>query len=232
MQIFDNIKVQISEKLVLRLQGYLNQEDSPSSTVEKLLAQEIEEGYQLVQPHAAYGEMTARLADESAVVLEDGTTLNIGRATSEWLGLERVGLGLSTIGSALEERINQLFAEGDYAAAVMLDSVGSVAVGDVVSQIDTTACVHARERGMTAGPRLEPGVAGWDITDQTVLFTLLPAQELKVRLNKQCLMIPRKSVSFVIGMGKELPSPPGRHPCWRCNLVHCPFRQLNSAAAK
>ncbi|HEX77744.1 MAG TPA: hypothetical protein G4O03_04950 [Dehalococcoidia bacterium] len=231
MEIFDNIEVQIDAKRVLGLQGYRNLDNPPSPTVERLLRQEIEEGYRLVQPRASYDEMAARLTGAGAVALENGIILNIGKVAREWRGLERVGFGLATIGPALEERIGHLFARGDYAAAVMLDSVGSAAVSDLVGQIDAMACRRAEERKMAAGLRLEPGVAGWSLTDQTVLFTMLPAQELGVRLNEQCLMIPRKSASFMIGMGKELSPPKGRRPCRYCRLVNCPFREVSGTVA-
>ena len=111
----------------------------------------------------------------------------------------------------------------------MLDSVGSVAVENVVSQIDALACQQAQTRGMVGGRRLGPGVAGWSLTEQAILFTMLPAAELGVSLNPQCLMIPRKSASFIVGMGKELATPRERHPCIYCNLTTCPFRQVEEA---
>lgn len=230
MEILDNIKVDISPQRVLRLQGYRSENPTLSPPVEGLLRQAIEEGYRLIQSRACYAEMAARLNGEGKVVLENGTVLDVTKAGIEWKGLERVRLAICTIGAALEERCAQLFARGEYALSVMLDSVGSVAVGSVVGQVDALACERAQELGMVAGPRFEPGSVGWPLTEQRLLFGLLPAGRVGVRLNEQCQMIPRKSVSLAVGMGREMPRPRGRHPCWHCNLTSCPFRDAGALA--
>jgi hypothetical protein len=52
--------------------------------------------------------------------------------------------------------------------------------------------------------RAQPGQEGWSIWQQRVIFERLPTDEIGVRLTDSCLMIPRKSVSFVIGMGPQM----------------------------
>jgi len=52
--------------------------------------------------------------------------------------------------------------------------------------------------------RAEPGQEGWPIQQQRVLFDLLPAGEIGVRLTASYLMLPRKSLSFVVGLGPEM----------------------------
>jgi hypothetical protein len=37
-----------------------------------------------------------------------------------------------------------------------------------------------------------------------ILFDLLPAREIGVQLTESCLMLPRKSVSFAVGLGSEM----------------------------
>lgn len=223
VEIFDKIDVQIGFNEMLRNLGY-HAHDSPPPAVSKLIHQEIEEGYSLIYPVAAYNEMAAYLTEAGKVALRESLILNIPHADKEWRGLERVGLAISTIGPRLEERIRQLFTQGDGTMAVILDSVGTVALRNINNNIDSLVCQRARERGMIAGPRFEPGSIDWELNDQTVFFSLLPAQELGVRLNKQCQMSPLKSSSFAIGMGCEMPIPRGRRPCWYCNRLECPAR--------
>ena len=231
MEMLD-LEVTIPEERVLRLQGYRRKDASPSPAVQALLQQEIEEAYKLIKPQACYHEMSAQLGEEGKVVLENGAILNVANADIEWKGLEIVWLALCTIGPTLEERSSQLFAQGEYAASIMLDSVGSAAVGNLVSQVDAMACERAQGSGMVAGPRFEPGAAGWPLTEQRILFSMLPADRLVVKLNEQCQMIPRKSVSLAIGMGKEVAIPRGRHTCWYCHLTSCPFRDPGAMLAK
>jgi hypothetical protein len=81
----------------------------------------------------------------------------------------------------------------------------------------------AAERGLGSGMRAQPGQEGWSIWQQKVLFDLLPADDIGVRLTESCLMIPRKSVSFAIGMGPEMR--PDRVACDFCSKRHrCQWR--------
>ena len=63
---------------------------------------------------------------------------------------------------------------------------------------------EATARGLGTGMRASPGQEGWSIWQQQMLFGLLSAEEIGVRLTESCLMLPRKSVSFVIGLGPEM----------------------------
>jgi len=223
MEIFRDIQVSILESDVLRHQGYASA--SPSAHVKELISEAIREAYTLIRPQAVYDEMTAHLTEQGKVVLSNGVVLNNPHATKDWQGLEQVALAVCTIGSLLDERASQLFAQGNAPAALILDGVGTVAVGDVTKQIDTMACQQATERGMTAGPRFSPGSVGWAISDQKVLFELLPAEEVGVSLNDHLVMVPLKSVSFVVGMGSGVPVPKARRPCFYCNRLSCPSRE-------
>jgi hypothetical protein len=65
-------------------------------------------------------------------------------------------------------------------------------------------CDEATARGLSVGMRASPGQEGWSIQQQRVVFGVVPAEEIGVRLTSSCLMLPRKSVSFVIGLGPDM----------------------------
>lgn len=225
VEIFDKIDVEIEfDRVVRNLGGSIAYNSSPSPTMVKLIHQEIEEGYSLIHPRAVYDEVAAHLTEAGKVALGDGFTLNIPHIDREWRGLERVSLAICTIGQELDKRVSQFSAQGDYTASIALDSVGRAALSSICNKIDSMVCERAGERGMVAGPRFEPGAVGWELAEQTVLFSLLPAEKIGVRLNECYQMFPLKSVSLVIGMGSETPIPRGRRPCWYCNLLDCPGR--------
>ena len=52
-----------------------------------------------------------------------------------------------------------------------------------------------------SGMRAQPGQEGWPIQQQEVVFRLIPGERIGVRLTENDLMLPRKSISLVIGMG-------------------------------
>jgi hypothetical protein len=199
--------------------------------VRKLISTAIEEGYKLVRPQALYDEMAAGIDEQGRVVLDNGAVLDNPHAVREWQGLEQAGVAICTIGLLLEQRVGELFAQGNAALALLLDSVGTTAVGSVSRQMDALICRRAENVGMNAGPRFSPGSTGWDITQQKIIFSLLPANEVGVSLNEHFMMIPIKSVSFVVGMGSKVPVPKVRRPCGYCPRVDCPGREQGTSPA-
>ena len=62
----------------------------------------------------------------------------------------------------------------------------------------------AAEHLQTSIP-LNPGMIGWPFLEgQQQLFALLDAQSIGVRLHDSGLMEPIKSVSFALGLGREM----------------------------
>ena len=63
-----------------------------------------------------------------------------------------------------------------------------------------------------------PGYCGWHVSEQQLLFPLFEGQTCGVRLTDSSLMVPIKSVSGIIGLGKEV-----RRLDYTCGL--CDFKQ-------
>ena len=118
-----------------------------------------------------------------------------------------------------------LFSDGEFTAALMLDSVGSVAVECVADLVNYSICQTANRINMKVGVRFSPGYGRWNLRDQEVLFHLCDAERIGVSLNSQCMMIPRKSVSFCVGIGRELANAARINSCRRCNMKGCQYRK-------
>ena len=58
-----------------------------------------------------------------------------------------------------------------------------------------------------------PGYCGWDVSEQRLLFSLLPQGFCGVQLLPSCLMLPLKSVSTVVAIGPDVTYEP-----YRCNI--------------
>jgi len=231
VEILKEIKVSISQKDVLRLQGY-KEKDEARSDVKDILAKQIQEGYRLIKPKAVYTILSVLGIEGNLIKLEAGLILNSERAAKVWKGSEYLGIAICTIGPALENQALELFEENEYPRALMLDSVGSVAVEGAADYVNYLICQSANRLGITAGRRLSPGYGRWHLREQRVLFTLLPAEEIGVGLSEQYMMIPRKSISFCVGIGRGLPSGSEVNPCQYCGMRACPYRRDISSSAK
>jgi len=173
----------------------------------------IDEAQGLLAPAALYTILPVRHFEHQQIVLENGASFSGSLMARALAGATEVALTVCTIGSALEERMTALFAEGDAVRALAMEGAGVAAVRQVANTVGVQICDAATARGLNVGMRASPGQEGWAIQQQRVLFGLIPAEEIGVRLTPSCLMLPRKSVSFAMGLGPEM----------RADAVPCDF---------
>lgn len=171
------------------------------------------EAQALLAPAGLYTILKVRDFEHQQIVLENGATFSGSLVARALAGATEVALAVCTIGPALEERMSALFAEGEAVRAVALEGAGVAAIRQVSATLGIHICDLATARGQQVGMRASPGQEGWSIQQQRVLFGLVPAGKIGVRLSSSCLMLPRKSVSFVIGLGPEM----------RADSVTCDF---------
>ena len=163
----------------------------------------LDEARALLAPAALYTTLPVRDFHDRRVTLEGGAVFEGPLVARALAGATEIGLAVCTIGPALDERVAELFAAGDPVRALALDGAGIGALGGS-RLISERIREQAAPRGLRIGMRASPGQEGWPIQQQRVLFDLLPAEEIGVRLTESCLMLPRKSVSFVVGLGPEM----------------------------
>lgn len=137
------------------------------------------------------------------------------------------GIGLVTVGPALEAEVDRLNDAGELLDALLLDAIGSAGAEAAADTLDRIVCEEATTRGLHAGRRFSPGYGRWGVEHQELLLSHLPASEIGVTLTPAMMMIPRKSVSFAV---RYLDHPPrnreGRHRCASCERREtCAFRK-------
>jgi len=164
----------------------------------------LDEARALLAPAALYVTLPVRDFQRQRVVLEGGEVFAGPLVARALAGATEVALAVCTIGPALEEQVSALFSAGDPVRALALDGAGVAALGEVSGTVVSRIRDEAAARGLGTGMRASPGQEGWPIEQQRVFFGLMPAEEIGVRLTESCLMLPCKSVSFVIGLGPEM----------------------------
>jgi len=225
LEVLDELPVDIDEEQVLRRQGYRGKLTALKTELREIMAQEIQEAYRLIYPRAVYIELEVTETLGSEIRLSNGLAIRVGRALRIWEGLDYLAVALGTIGPALEDKVNDLFNLGEYPSAVMLDSIGSVAADSVADQVNYLICDKAARAGIMVGPRLSPGYGAWELKEQEMLFNLLPAQSIGVQLTESYVMIPRKAVSFCVGMGKKLATRADNLRCRHCSKRQCQYQR-------
>ncbi|NIN69055.1 MAG: hypothetical protein GTO63_31085 [Anaerolineae bacterium] len=204
MEVITDAHLELEMSLVLWCQG-----DDPSGGVsrEEQLALNREltaQAQELVQPAIVYDLFSLREVMDGVIVLEGGYAFH-GNLLAERFGpVKEVALALCTIGGALEQQVSVYREEGDAIRAVLLDGIGTAAVGELAEKANELIRKVACEKGWKASAPFQPGQIDWPLEDHTVFFDLLPADKLGLRLDSNHLMIPCKSVSMAIGLGEEM----------------------------
>jgi cobalamin-dependent methionine synthase I len=210
LKIFKKIDVTIDEEEILRLLAHQKRKERTTKTRMSNLIKETK----------------ALLADvlhpQGMFKIVDKETLE---AEPHFKGQDMIVLGIATIGEELENKVIQLHQKGDLARAIILDAMGSVAAESVADFLNFQICEMCKKKGWACSERFSPGYGNWPLEGQRFIFSLLPAERIKVRLNQSCMMIPRKSVSFAISIGEEFRSLKKRKICETCNLKDCPYRR-------
>lgn len=221
-----DFEIEIDKDKVCRSLGYGNGRGS-SSSISSLIDEEIEEAYGFIQPSCSYRIMDIRRVRRPRVTLENGTTTTITSEVLSWVlyPCQQAVIFVASIGQGLEDRVSQLMKDGHMVKATLLDAVGSEAA-------EKTAC-HLQERvrefatlgGADITLRYSPGYCDWDITQQSILFEAMDSAPTGVSLSEECVMVPRKSVSGIIGLGWGEKRRLRLSPCQFCTKQDCKNRR-------
>ncbi len=229
IKIIKNIRLKIDEEEVLRYQGCNSKLKKVNKTIMKINREEIERGYHLFKPKGI--SSTVRIKNISfsngRVDLENNFFLNFNHSIMNLLkGSSYLVLGIVTIGSFLENKVSELFTKGEYPRAVALDSVGTVLVRSFSDYMRSVVCQEAKEQDLHTTKYFSPGSDDWDIKQNKIIFQNIPVNKIGVKLTESYLMIPQKSLSWIIGVGKNITiSPKNDHSCQTCQATNCPFRK-------
>ena len=227
--ILKDVPLRVDRDGVLRFQGYKKGIDIPDAAVLSLFDEALALGESLMEPRVVY--RAAPVTGQGPDLIEAGgerlTIPEIGRL---WGSLDTIGAGVCTVGSAIEERVRELWDSRELPLAVMLDSVGSAAVESLAEYANDLLCQAAIAAGVKVTNRISPGYAGWDTAEQAALFRLCPGGPIGVALNPSCVMTPGKSISFLVGVGPEARVDHYFTQCRRCWMPDCAYRRAPAAA--
>ncbi len=182
----------------------------------------------LLEPAALYGTLPVSDFQHRQVDFAGGR-FEGELVTRALAGASEISVALCTIGPRLDERVAELM-DDDVMRAVVLDGAGVAAIRQVSDAVTERINDAIKSRGLNAGMKAQPGQEGWPIEQQRVIFGLLTADRVNVQLTESCLMLPRKSVTFVIGGGKDMSE--DAVPCDFCTKRdRCKWRKEKAASS-
>lgn len=158
--------------------------------------------------------------------LRSGSRLHAELLTHHLRAASHLATGVCTLGNALEDAVSEGFASGDRLRAVVLDDIGTLALYRLSDQLEQLLREEARARGLEASGVLNPGEAGFDLSEQATVVELAGGPDIGVSLTSTGMLLPRKSLSMVVGFGMRMPKWEPGERCARCGARdRCPHRR-------
>lgn len=133
-----------------------------------------------------------------------------------------VALFACTAGSEISRWAATFNKMGQSIHAYIVDSIGSIAVEKAMDVVQARLKSELRLAGSGITNRYSPGYCNWDTAEQKKLFSLLPAGFCGITLTDSLLMKPIKSISGIIGIGKDVTY--RKYTCNYCKDKHCLYR--------
>lgn len=172
-----------------------------------------------IKPKCLFSFYKANPARRNHICVGD-REFHTGAVITQYLAeAEYYAVMVATAGCEFQELQCEVKASGDIYKEFLLDSVGTAIAEAVVAW----ACLKIEE--ITAGQRwgvsfpYSPGYCGWHVSQQRLLFSLLPDNPCGINLSDSSLMSPIKSVSAVIAVGPDTRKQ--KYGCELCNKPDC-----------
>lgn len=108
-----------------------------------------------------------------------------------------------TAGDAIEKKAQEASEKQQFLDSYLLDIINLLVLEKTGNIITGIAEQSAKERSWGVSPFLSPGsVHGWELEEQHKIAQLLPLSQIGVAIRPDAVLIPFKSLTCLIGIGK------------------------------
>lgn len=145
-------------------------------------------------------------------------------------GCEKVIALSVTVGEDIEEEITQRFNSGEYSLAVLMDAAATTAVEQIADGMEKALAPKMGAQGFLMKWRFSPGYGDWPLEQQPELIRLARADKIGVSLSASMMLMPRKSITAIIGLYRKQENAVPTHNangCSNCSQKNCPSRKQN-----
>lgn len=213
--------MEIEKKEVLRYLGYGGQEADPDT--ERLIKDCAKELIKAAEPRFLVREYPLTLGEDGLV---DGTCFqtmskNLAKNLS---GCDRLLLMAATLGVDVD-RLLARYGKYQVSRAVILQAAAASLIESFCNELCGTWKQEYEARGFYLRPRFSPGYGDFSIVCQEPVLNALEAgKRIGITLTEGFLMLPSKSVTAVIGAGRQ-PVHCEVQGCEVCEKTDCTFRR-------
>lgn len=157
----------------------------------------------------------------------DGITVNPQKQICAYLkDVEKLTVFVCTAGDGFSTYSNKYNQSTNYLKAFIVDALGSLVVEKSAEYLHQKIEKEASVSGLKITNRYSPGYCDWAVEEQKLLFSLLPENPCNISLSESSLMIPIKSISGIIGIGKKVVK--RAYSCDHCRKDTCIYSRIKN----
>ncbi len=165
------------------------------------------------------------LEDKTKKVIAEGVQFNVGKTIYEELKCsEKLAFFICTSGKTISNKSSGLLKGDDPVKGYIYDVLGSAIAEAVGDKVQSFLKQQIGSNGLKISNRYSPGYCNWPVSDQHRLFSLFHPSPCGVSLTSSALMSPVKSISGIIGIGKNIKY--RDYQCEICLSKNCSYRKL------
>ena len=194
-----------------------------------IVAEMTKEAADLIQAKAEVRILDNAQFDQCKLYIGD-ETLELERIIHAMVrASEQIAFFICTIGPEVPAKIKELSAGGLQLEAYSLDLIASEAVDMAMDVVQEALDEELKVHGLHLTNRYSPGYCDWNISEQQKLFRILPGEFTKISLADTSVMHPIKTISGIIGIGKNVRFNP--YTCEVCRRKDCGYSKRNKKTA-
>ena len=212
----------VNPKKIARIMG-IDEENIPEH-YEGIIREEIHKSAHYL--HIKGGYRLCREVDfntKDHVLVIEGVPFNVGKLVITNLKKSEIlALFICTAGEEVSLRSNQLMTAGSLVEGYVADLIGSVVIDEAMNILRQQIMTELEDQGLKITNHFSPGYCDWNVNEQHKLFCFFSADFCGVQLSKSAMMHPVKSISGVMGIGKDVRF--NKNICNACPIDDCTFR--------
>jgi hypothetical protein len=204
---------------------------SRSPAVTRFAEQALADGMPLLSPVVIYCRLPVESVRHERIALQGGALLT-GKLVAEHLApAQEIAVIAATIGGGVEDLASQVLKQNPM-YALALDGFGNAAIETLAVAVCRHFSEAAAAEGMSASIPVSPGQMGWTAeVGQKEIFTVLDTDNAGLKLSSYGVMIPRKSLSMVVGVGPEMTQ--GASACSYCSMQDtCRYQDITGRLSR
>ncbi len=214
IHVIRNFPIEINLRAVKRHIGHKPGTDM-GKEVESVFDKAVARARALAVPQAMYFIDKIAGHTDDRVELECGFEVKSRQVSRMLRNCREAVLFAATVGSDAEMEATDLM-KSKPTEGMILDAAAGEAADGAVDYVHRSVQKDAHRRKLHLTPRFSPGYGDWPLPAQREIFSCLDPSEIGLELTEACMMVPRKSVTGIFGLGPIPGIRTGGSPCKNC----------------